>query len=169
MISIGIECVGAVPRMMKRELNAIKKTCFELIGVYWHRHFRPKHFTHAGAREYGYAARKGERGNMGSTKLFQRTYTGRKLKRFGHTLPLVYTGMSRQLSRIRRIRATPKRVRVAIKAPAFNRHVRNSQVNMREEMETVSRGEGRTLSRVYQHRMMERLDRMRRRERIRVA
>ena len=45
----------------KRELNNILRGAWFKVGQFWHRRFRPKHFTHRGATEYGYAPRQGER------------------------------------------------------------------------------------------------------------
>ena len=154
MIRIRWKDDGPTPRGMKRELNAIKKIAFEQLGIWWHTTMRPKHFTHQGAKEYGYSPRKGERGSKGGGR-FRSSYTGRKLRKFGHTLPLVYTGESRALTRIRNVRATSTGVRVIMRAPTLNRQNRNSQVNMREELTRVSIREHNELDRLM-GRIMER-------------
>lgn len=128
---------GATPGILKRELQKLKKAAFEAAGVCWHQQIRPKHFTTAGAGEYGYAPRKGERGNVGSHG-FQRTYTGRKLKAYGHTRPLVLTGESEAMSRIRDVRATSKKARIVIRAPRLNYRNPASQANPRAELTAVS-------------------------------
>jgi hypothetical protein len=85
-----------------------------------------------GAREYGYQKREGERGTAGSEK-FKTSYTGRKLRRFGHTRPLVLTGESMRLAAIRDVRSTSKGAKVVIHA-----RVLNFRPHMRREMTMIS-------------------------------
>lgn len=66
------------------------------LGRLWHRFLLPKHFTHAGATEYGYAPR-------------TRLYTLRKRKKWGHTYPLVWSGATKQAAlRTQDVKATSK-------------------------------------------------------------
>ena len=126
---------------------------FTAIGHYWHRALRPKHFTHRGATEYNYEPRVGERWNLGS-KGFRASYTGRKLRRFGHTRPLVYTGQSERDSKIARIVATSKRVRVIMTLPRLNWRHPSRGKTMREELTTISKGEERLLLRLFRDRVI---------------
>lgn len=137
MIKITFREQGPTPRGMARHLRRVEKMMWQNLGEFWHKTMRPKHFTHAGAREYGYRPRKGERGNP-HPKGFARSYTGRKLKKFGHTLPMVFTGESRSLTGIRDVRATSKGTRVVMRARGLNRRNRHSNINMREEMTRIS-------------------------------
>jgi hypothetical protein len=136
---------GATPRILKSELNRVTRACLEQVANYWHRHFRAKHFTAAGAREYGYAKRRGEELGQGS-KAFWHSYTGRKLRKYGHKRPLVLSGVSEALTLMRDVRVTGKRARVVLHAPALNFRNPYSQINMREEMMRVSEAEARTLT-----------------------
>ncbi|MCG8407561.1 MAG: hypothetical protein MI923_20380 [Phycisphaerales bacterium] len=131
---------GPVPRVIRKEFNRIKKSAYRHIGNYWHRFFLRKHFTRAGAKEYGYLPRKGESGNPDPFN-FKRSYTGRKLKRFGHTNPLVFSGESMRRAMVRIVRSTSRGARVVMKAPAFNFRNKHSNINMREELTRVSRPE----------------------------
>lgn len=131
----------------KRHYNAALKYGWEQTGIYWHEHFREKHFTTAGAAEYGYAPRQGERGRAGS-KGFARSYTGRKLKKYGHTRPLELTGESRTLSRTRRVYATRNGARVTMRVPGLNRRSKGTDIRMPEELKTISRAESSKLSQV---------------------
>lgn len=144
MIEIELKESGPTPKMMKREANAIHRGAAQEMGYYWHANFRAKHFTTAGATEYGYAARQGERGNIGR-RGFKRSYTGRKLTRFGHTKPLVWSGDSEALSRIRDVRAVAKSGaavgRVVIHASKLNFRPSGGKINMREEVTKISAGE----------------------------
>lgn len=138
---------GATPKLMRREINAIKRAAFEQAGVQWHDEFRLKHFTLAGAREYGYSPRQGD-GLSG--KAFWRSYQGRKQKYLGHKIPLVYSGEARSLSEFRNIRgtSTSKKSEVKIAMPALRklnwRHPA-SQIDMADEMRRISAGEERIL------------------------
>ena len=78
-------------------------------GKLWHVDIRPKHFTNRGATEYGYRPRQGERGSGGK---FNSSYTARKLRKFGHTRPLEYTGETKRMSRIVRVVNTSKSVKL---------------------------------------------------------
>lgn len=149
---------GAVPGVTlgKRELNNEKKGTWKKTGVYWHRKFREKHFTAAGAREYGYYARKGEKMAKGS-KAYKRSYTGQKERQFGHTRPLEFSGASRQLTRIRDVRSTSKGVRVVLRAPTFNYRHPKSRINMRAEMTRVSLREADALIRDFDQGLERRL------------
>jgi len=137
---------GAVPSVLLRgrQLNNIKRAAFYRLGDYWHRKLRQKHFTVAGAREYGYTPRQGEAGTKGARD-FWRSYTGRKLRTMGHRRPLVYTGESRDRSKAARIvaKATRSRTHVAVRmnVPGLNRRYAGSKINMAEELRTISAAE----------------------------
>ena len=119
MISINIIEKGATPGIIKKLWNKLARECWIAMGEHWHREMRAKHFTHRGASEYGYDKRQGE-GRSPGDKGFLRTYTGRKLRRFGHTYPLVWSGASRTLSAIRDVRATRDGSRVVMNTPTLN-------------------------------------------------
>ncbi len=144
-ISFKVKLSG-VAGMTKRELNEDKADAYAETGRYWHKHFRPKHFTKEGAREYGYLPRKGEPGNP-HPKGFWASYTGRKLREQKHKLPLVWSGQSRALSAMGRVRATSKGVKVTMPARALNFKHPKSKIKMAEELRTVSAGELRELER----------------------
>lgn len=144
---IRIRYHGPVPgseNLSARVLNQIKREAWEEAGHYWHAHLRPKHFTKAGAREYGYAPRKGEEGGTG--KRFWRSYTGRKQRQKGHTLPLVWSGELRELSKIYKLQATATstRSRLRVILPAAQKaNWRNpySRIDMAGELTRVSDAE----------------------------
>lgn len=146
---------GAIPsNLSRRTFNKFCAEGYRILGIYWHQHFRQKHFTHAAIREYGYTPRKGE---AGSGRKFRGSYTWRKLKKFGHTKPLTFTGESERLTRIRDVRANGKGCRVIIRANKFNFRAKGSHVNMRWEMTRISRKEGETLTKLFQNFMTRRL------------
>ena len=148
MLLIKIREIGATPWLMKRELPQILKRVWEEIGNHWHRQMRPKHFTHAGAREYGYTPRKGEK-DAASSKGFRRSYSGRKLRKFGHTLPLVYTGESRDITARRDVRPTRHGVRIVMAANKLNYKNPYTAIDKRDEMTRVSPEDTRTLAAMF--------------------
>lgn len=68
------------------------------MGLRHRRRNLPVHFTKRGYSLYGYAKRHGDSGGNLRGRAFRSTYQGRKLRLFGHTLPLVYTGELRRLT-----------------------------------------------------------------------
>lgn len=60
------------------------------------------------------------------------------MAKFGHTLPLVYSGQSQTLTRMRDVRATSRGCRVVLRSPGFNRRNRFSKIDMRAELTAVS-------------------------------
>jgi len=138
-----IKSRGVVPGLPKRTYNGFLKRAYFLLGLWWHTKCRPKHFTRAGAREYHYTPRQGERGSASENarRGFRSTYTGQKLRRMGHTLPLVWSGLSRAMTAIRNIRASFKGVKVVLNAPTLNYRRPGSPIDKRREMTTVSEAE----------------------------
>ncbi len=161
---------GATPSHMRRRLVASKRGAFAKAGHYWHRNFREKHFTKAGAREYGYEPRKGEPGSRWLFKgryvsRFKGSYTARKLRQYQHTLPMVFSGQSEQLTRQRDVRATAtqkkSKVRVVLHSPSLNRKNPHSNIDMRDEVTRVSGGEENKLTGVIETELMRKLSRIR--------
>jgi hypothetical protein len=162
---IQIEYSGGVPggrAVPAKEFHAYRREAWLAVGNYWHDHFRAKHFTKAGAREYGYQQRSGE-GLSG--KAFWKSYTGRKQKYRGHSDPLVYSGRSRERSQQRTLRAVSRGPRsylqIRINAPALNfrRTVKGKLTpDMVSEMQTISKAEKTELVKVHDdtmHRLLQ--------------
>lgn len=126
---------GSVPRAMRKAHTAASKAAWFKVGEFWVDRIRPKHFTEAGAREYNYTRRKGE---LQSGQKFARSYTGRKLKTKGHKLPLVYSGVSRDRTRMARVSSTARGARVSMNAPALNFKHPKSRIVMRAELAAIS-------------------------------
>ena len=135
-IQFSVRYDGPVPgsvHLRARTWRKLQKASWEAVGRYWHKTIRPKHFTAAGAAEYGYTPR-------------DQNYTAGKLEQFGHTSPLELSGEAKRQSEQEDIRATFNRVRVVIHAPKLNFRVKDSAVNMSEELRTISTAECKTLS-----------------------
>jgi len=136
---------GAKPSLPAKQFTPIKKDGFDHIARMWFLDYRPKHFTRAGAREYGYAPRVGELLPRAS-KAFRRSYYGRKLKKLGHADPLVFSGASKRATAAATIVAFGTGSR--IKMPAGNLRWRNkhSKIDMMDEMRRVSASEVQALT-----------------------
>lgn len=144
---------GPTPRGMIGKFNDCSRKAGTAMGVAWWSRFRPKHFTHEGAREYGYAKRRGEGAGRG-TKEWWQSYTGRKQRVYHHTLPLVWSGASRELAKTGDIRCTATRsmtrVYVRIRAPALKFINPVTHIDLAEEMTTISDRERVELLKVYE-------------------
>jgi len=148
-LDIIVKRQGLTSRTGWRVINQIAKEVAIEVGYFWHDNFLQKHFTHAGAREYGYEPRQGERG---SGMRFSGSYTQHKLHRFNHTRPLEFTGDSRSLLETskHKVRATATggeaTLRIPLGAPNFNRFGRGgrygtSKVDLRHDITAVSEAE----------------------------
>lgn len=78
------------PEHMAKAFLGLVKWANGMVVQRWHRHRLPVHFTHRAKAMYGYREREGG-------------HEDRKKRRFGHTLPLVFTGASKaaMLSQVR--------------------------------------------------------------------
>jgi len=157
MIFITVTEIGATPGILKRELGKMQKKAYTRIGRYWHKQMRPRHFTKAGAKDYAYEPRSGERG---SGKSFGRSYTARKLKEHGHTRPLVLTGATELLSRMQDIRATSKGVKVVVHVGNVLRQPKGRAERVRE-LTMVTPEEQRQLADIYDEEMQLQIEALR--------
>lgn len=144
MIGFTIRERGPTPKLAMRQMNQVQREVGEELGDHWHQHFRPKHFTHAGATEYGYTPRQFE-------------YTRRKFKTEGHTLPLVGPDKrgevhSKDASRIRDVRVTATKgeakIRVVLHTPKLNFRPEGGRIDLRDEMSRISANEGKQLAHI---------------------
>lgn len=120
-------------------MRDLLKLGWEVVGFFWHEKFREKHFDPSHAREYGYSPRAGEPGN--ERKSFWTSYTGRKIRKFGHRNPLEWSGESRQRAREIRLEPTSNGVTIRLNTPRFNWRGSGSEINMRDEMTRVTNQE----------------------------
>lgn len=148
-LDMTVKRTGMMSGLGWRVINKIAKEVAILIGFFWHDNYLKKHFTAAGATEYGYEPRQGERG---SGMKFSGSYTQHKLHRFGHTHPLEFTGDSRALLETskHKVRATATggiaNLTIPLGAPNFNRFGKGgrygtSKVDLRHDITAVSEGE----------------------------
>ena len=133
--AIDIHYEGAVQIIRSRQArNRVLKLAFQELGREWGDDYLPDHFTRAGARKYGYAER-------------SRGYTARKRKQHGHIQPLKFTGRLEEETRGFTVAPSTAGVKVRVPGRALNlTNIPNSQVNMREEISTVTPDERRDLA-----------------------
>lgn len=98
---------GAVGRKMIATMNAAKKEAWLVTGREFATQNVPKRFTQEFAQEAGYSPRAGQNLPRGS-KIFWGSYFGRKLRKFGHADPFVWSGETRRNARTARITNTAK-------------------------------------------------------------
>lgn len=91
----------------KSQMREARKLALHQAGRFWYRFILGKHFTHAGATEYQYQER--------SPK-----YRLYKLRRYGHTYPLVKTGqLKRSVMSTEDIRVSSNKVSVVLHGPKY--------------------------------------------------
>ena len=146
-LTIDITVKGAVAAWGRRAVNDVMRRAFEKAGIYWGQKFLPKHFTKAGAREYGYAPRKGERARFGSRAF--RYWAGPEEVRRREILPLIYTGDAEDTIRTYNVRAvaTSKDVYVKVTMPGA-RGLNRLPAKMRGDLRRVSTAEWATITEV---------------------
>lgn len=86
---------GATPRGMRSAMNAATKVAWYEAGELFHDKMSEDRFTHAHATKAGYQERTAK-------------YLKRKLKEFGHTYPLRFSGRTKMLVRTANVVATSK-------------------------------------------------------------
>lgn len=124
---------GSTPRRMKKAFNAASKEAWYRTALRFHSEYRERRFTEAHALAAGYTKRKGELIARG-TKAFRQSYTGRKLRIKGHTLPLVWSGRTKKETERASISSTSKAGRATYRgANTFNFRNPKSKVRMNEE------------------------------------
>src|SRR3990172_4585931 len=116
--------------LKKRDWNAqVETPSWTEVALFQKRRHLAKHFTEAGASEYGYARR-------------SRDYTKKKEKKFGHRNPLEWTGELKRCIRSPEIRATAKGVKIVLRG-SQKANLRNpkSKADMAAELRVISDAE----------------------------
>ena len=110
---------GPVPRQMAKQHRQASRQAYLAIAEKHHEENTAKRFTKEHALAAGYRKRAGEEHPFGS-KAFWNSYTGRKLKKHGHTLPLVFSGATRARARMATIVVTTNRGQLKYQVNALN-------------------------------------------------
>ncbi|MEM6980602.1 MAG: hypothetical protein AAF539_13145 [Planctomycetota bacterium] len=141
-----------IGRSLRKRYADASGVSWEETGQTFHLQYRPKRFTHKHARQAGYGKRKPR-------------YNRVKLRRFGHTYPLVFSGEVRRLTQSARIIARKGTgrignqggVRVTYRgARKLNFRHPDSNINMVREFTTVTDQEAITLGQYWQARFQPR-------------
>ncbi len=128
---------GTTPRGMRKAYSAAARAAWFATALRFHTVYRDRRFTEEHAREAGYARRKGELLARGS-KAFQRSYTGRKLRLFGHTRALEFSGETRNKMRAASISSTRTMGKAAYPgASKFSFRHPKSKIRMQEEFRRI--------------------------------
>lgn len=132
-----------------KTMRAASKKALAAAAKYWHQFLLPKHFTRAGAIEYGYENR-------------TKKYMIRKAKIRHHQDPLVWSGsLKRAASMVRDIRSTSKAGKVVMKN--LPRHVfyykPTKPIHKERELVMVSRRDERALTAFFENHLFKELNR----------
>lgn len=159
MILVKLRKNGATPGVLRKEFNAMIKAAFKSAGELWVEDYRPRHFQARAFTDYPsvYIRRKGQRLARGS-RAYKSSYTGRKERTKGHTLPLVYSGDSEERTEQARVVASSKGVRVRMNSPALNFRHPKSRINPRAELIATNRTEDKEITAHVDDTLQQRID-----------
>lgn len=118
--------------LRRRAIQQHTRDALAAMGREWHSRYLPQHFDESAYQRYGYYQRKGM-GLTADSRAFRRSYAGRKIRRFGHNRPLVYTGETLALARLLKLRVSSKQARVVL-PQGLNRKHPKSRISMRDEV-----------------------------------
>lgn len=159
-IAISVQSRGPIKRGFKKTFNAASKRAWYRTAEYFHNNLKDKRFTHEHAREAGYIRRRGELIPPG-TREFKRSYTGQKLRYFGHTNPLMKSGKTKRATQIpSSIKSTSKGGKVSYRAGTLNYKHPKSKIRMHEEFRRITSRENTELANVYDKFLDEELERI---------
>lgn len=145
LIAIQVTDRGNTPRRLQKTMRQVMKAAWETTGQHWHAEYRELRFDPNYARRAGFTRRKGEGLPRGSAA-FRRSYTGRKVRIYGHENPLEYSGDTRRRIRSTTLSATSKGVKLRYSANKFNFKHPKSRVRMSEEFRTITPQDERQLA-----------------------
>lgn len=128
--------VTGYANLPKSRLNAALKAAMRTLGVYWQSNILPEKWQPHAQAKYHLAGR-------------SRQYQRAKMKKYGHTRPLEFTGEGRRLalSPETRSRIRSTRDRVTIPLPSkFNWRPRGGHIKLGDELRRVTNEELRNMS-----------------------
>jgi hypothetical protein len=112
---------GRAPRRLAKAYGQASKTSWRETGLHYHQTMRPKRFTVAHGKAAGYQPRKGDEFAWG-TKQFWKSYVGRKVRKFKHRRPLVWSGETERRARAVNIVAQRNVAKMRYALNALNFH-----------------------------------------------
>ena len=143
-IGIQLEIPESLDAMLKpRKRQRLMKRVYTLLGTRWGQEYLPKHFDRR-QREYAMQPRAGDRL---SGRAFWRSYQGKKKKKYGHTLKLVYTGDSARKAKRFRVHATGqgKNQGATVTVPTPTLNFKPGDLDMASEVRQVTPAERKSL------------------------
>lgn len=142
-----------------KQINAVVRNSWLVVGRHWHDNIAPRHFEKGAAKKYGYKTRSGGAAGKG-TKVYKRGYVARTIRQYKQHdiisreyIPLVKTGKSKiDLLARRRVIATATRnkskVRITMSAGKFN-FTSSRGIRMADEVRVVTRDENKEMSKMH--------------------
>lgn len=124
-----------MPGVSKRVLGACVKDALAITAANHHAKYMWRHFQPEAFNRYRYTQR-------------TKGYVRRKLRTKGHNRPLVWSGQSEVLAKIRDVRSTRNRATLIQHARGLNRRKPTSLVQMNKEIRAVADPETREATRI---------------------
>lgn len=146
VVKIDVIDRGPTPRGMKKVIGNAMKETWQEAAIEFHARFSDDRFTNRHATAAGYAPR-------------SKNYTRRKLKEFGHTRPMEFSGTARRLSRTANVTSTSKTA--TLRYPGlrvFNFKHPKQRADLREEFTKVLPEEAQHTARFYDVKLGQKLN-----------
>ena len=153
-----------LPRITRSEIRKMKANGLGHAGEAWHTRIAQRKFTPAAAAKYHYTRRKTKNILKGTIR---ETKSGRKLAPSG--LPLVWSGRSQLLGKLRTIKASSTRAVVRVPIRQFNiRRPKNAdpKMDMLREYKSTTPSDDRILAKVARDQIRNLLSRNKKRVQI---
>jgi hypothetical protein len=148
-LAIGIRDRGPIGRGLKAGFRAASKKSWYRTTLHFHAKMRDKRFDPAHQKAAGFAMRKGE-GLAKGSKAYERSYTGIKEAKFGHTRALERTGDTRKAVRTANISSTSNGGKASYPgASTFSYRHPRSRIRMQDEFRRILPSEAEELAGVY--------------------
>ena len=151
--TITVQERGATPRKLRKAYGIAGKASWLDTAAYFHSYYRDKRFTVAHGKAAGYQPRAGENLAYGS-KAFWRSYYGRKIRQKKTRAPLVWSGKTRDATRLGfRLSSTRNVGRVAYPSA----RVFNYRPFMAAEFRRITRQEAGELAKFFDEKLSARM------------
>lgn len=156
--AVAIRQRGTIGRGRKAAFGAASKESWYETALHFHANLRDRRFDPDHQEAAGFAKRKGEMLPR-ATKAFRRSYTGIKLRKYGHTRALEFTGDTRRKIRTASISSTANKGKAAYRgASKFSFRHPKSRIRMSDEFRRLLDSEITELANVFDAGLDKRLD-----------
>ncbi|QDV81429.1 hypothetical protein [Planctomycetes bacterium TBK1r] len=149
---------GDPVQQMRERVGLAVTASYRETGDHFHEKMKDRRFTQEHARLAGFLPRAGELESR-TSDVFKKSYTARKLRMFGHTDPLVYTGKTKRSTETVKTDVISSiltdgdgigEVKVTYpQAKGFRRRSAYTQIDMRSEFSRVTPHEHKELGGVF--------------------